>query len=194
MRESIFKLRSEQIDLLNSQNLSYTVAINNFTDWTDSEFKRFNNVSYDENATFSQIEHNLQKVGYPGSKNWDSEGKVTPVRYQGTCGACWAFASTAVFESMLLIGSNRTEDLSEEYILECSNKNRSDCGGGYVNDAYELMLKTGIPTESQYPYKGASTGSLTPVTLGICSASNPIQLTGSSSYKIYANITNDELR
>ena len=50
----------------------------------------------------------------PSSFDWRNYGRVTPVKNQGSCGACWAFASTGQFESLLAIGTNGTlYDLAE---------------------------------------------------------------------------------
>lgn len=58
------------------------------------------------------------------------------------CGACWAFASTAIIESDFYIKTNVILDLSEEYIVECVG-NDNDCGGGYFEDAYVFLKKKG---------------------------------------------------
>ena len=46
------------------------------------------------------------QVGY-GLINWITLGKVHPVKNQGMCGSCWAFAAVLVEESMNAIKNGR---------------------------------------------------------------------------------------
>ena len=73
-----------------------------------------------------------RKLGsVPEVKNWVTEGKVTSVKSQGDCGSCWAFASLALAESVLIINSTETVDidLSEQFLVECTQK--STCNGTF---------------------------------------------------------------
>ena len=53
----------------------------------------------------------------PLTFDWRNLGKVSPVKNQASCGSCWAFAATAQYESLLLIGSGIEYDLAEQYAL-----------------------------------------------------------------------------
>ncbi len=48
--------------------------------------------------------------------NLAKQGLVTPVRNQGSMGACWAFGITGAFESAFLIATNISLDISENNI------------------------------------------------------------------------------
>jgi hypothetical protein len=94
-------------------------------------------------------------VTLPAALDWrDRNGNwVTTIKDQGGCGSCWAFATTAVLESMVKISRNMGEDidLSEQMLVSCSGAgNCPDGGSEYV--AAEYIKDTGIPTESCYPY------------------------------------------
>jgi C1A family cysteine protease len=97
-----------------------------------------------------------QVASLPSSVDWrDYNGGdyVTPVKDQGTCGACWAFASVGALESAMLIWSDQPggyADESEQILVSCSGA--GSCSGGYVNLAAEFLQSTGDAPESYYPY------------------------------------------
>ena len=102
------------------------------------------------------------KSKLPQQFDWRSKGKVTPVRYQGSCGACWAFAALASLESAYLIkgkSNNKKFDLSEQQLLSCA---RTDgCKGGTSVDAFNYILSNdGVTDEISLPYDYKVMGSL----------------------------------
>ena len=101
-------------------------------------------------------------VGAPPSLDWrNNEGNfVTPVRNQGGCGSCWAFAATAALESSVLRAENTPGvdlNLSEQVLVSCGTSGGSDagsCAGGVIQYASNYIRDTGLPVESCYPYTG----------------------------------------
>jgi C1A family cysteine protease len=92
---------------------------------------------------------------------WVSAGKVSPVKYQATCGSCWTFASAAVFESSIKMLYNEETDVSEQSILDCSkNPNGSKAGscetGGWYGYVFNYYQTNQIVPESKNPYKGVN--------------------------------------
>jgi cathepsin L len=87
--------------------------------------------------------------------DWRKFGKTTPVRDQGNCGACWAFASTSALEASYILHRGEALHLSEQYLLNCSNDtNNNSCNSGYW--AFDF-LKTGDADEADLPYTGVQT-------------------------------------
>ena len=72
----------------------------------------------------------LEKMDLPASFDWRSLGGCTSVKSQGHCGSCWAFATTSVMESMILIKDGLDVDLSEQWLVSC-NVSDWGCDGGY---------------------------------------------------------------
>ena len=94
----------------------------------------------------------------PDQLDWRQLDGCTPVKNQGSCGSCWAFAAMGVAESQYLIRSNLVMDFSEQWLVSCTNA--GSCGGGnygpafsYMIDAIESCNDTGTYLESAYPYE-----------------------------------------
>ncbi len=91
-----------------------------------------------------------------GAYDWRSVGGtnyVTPVRNQGSCGSCWAFATTAALESFALINVvpyDQSLNLAEQILVSCSGA--GSCSGGYIDQASNYIQNTGLPPEADYPY------------------------------------------
>src|SRR4030042_7204291 len=94
-------------------------------------------------------------LGLTISLDWRSNPNnyVTPVRDQGNCGSCWAFATTGALESYTLIKNNQPDtaiDLAEQILVSCSHA--GSCSGGYIDQASDFIRATGLPAGSCYPF------------------------------------------
>ncbi len=86
---------------------------------------------------------------------------LSPVKDQGNCGSCWAFAAGAAYEHGYKLTYGSAKDVSEQDLLSCglncSGENAGSCSGGWEYRALDYMLCTGAASESAYPYSNAAT-------------------------------------
>lgn len=93
----------------------------------------------------------------PAAIDWRTKGITTPVKSQGMCGSCWAFASTAVLESHIALQTGTLFELSEQELVSCA-PNPQHCGGyggctgSTAEIAYNFVAKHGIVQEWNFGY------------------------------------------
>merc|ERR1712032_222719 len=119
-------------------------------------------------------------------RKWDS-----PVKSQGACGSCWAFAAIAPIENMYNRLKGKITRFSEQNLVDCL---RSGCSGGQSYDAYKwFSSRGGLLPEEHFPYKGKE---------GVCDQGTYIRYGYSilkgyrryyKGYPYYSNGTWDEL-
>jgi len=109
--------------------------------------------NWQEKATFDPC---VSKGDLPARFDWRDSGGVTPIRNQGGCGGCWAFATVGPLECNIKIKDGVSVDLSEQYLISC-NSDDWGCDGGWWAHAYHQYKKDpcndlGAVPESQFPY------------------------------------------
>lgn len=89
----------------------------------------------------------------PASLDFRLTGEVvTAVRDQAACGSCWAFSAMESVEGQMGMNGHLTR-LSAQNLVDCVTEDYG-CDGGWPDDALAYVEKTGIETESTYPYAG----------------------------------------
>ena len=66
--------------------------------------------------------------GYAAAYDLRTDGRITSVKNQGSCGSCWSFAATASLESNLLTG--KTRDFSANNMKNTHGFDWTHCKGG----------------------------------------------------------------
>jgi len=77
---------------------------------------------------------------------------ITPIKDQGQCGSCWAFASVGAIEGAYAIKHGQLKSFSEQQMVSC-DKAEGGCNGGWPSAAM-LWVGTvgGLSLEADYPY------------------------------------------
>ena len=100
-----------------------------------------------EDAGTDLVTQDTSTTGYPASYDLRTLGKVTGVRDQGTCGACWAFATYGSLESTLL--PRETWDFSENNMLNTKGYDIGRCDGGSDIIAMAYLARWSGPVNEQ---------------------------------------------
>ena len=135
---------------------TWKMGINQFSDITVSEF--INTYLGEKNSPMvREFKEEPVNLGFAGDVDWREKNIITPVKNQGACGSCWAFAATAVHESYHIQHRNHSTNiaLSEQQLVDCSNISpygNEGCGGGYAVRGLEYIKDFGQTVNSSYPY------------------------------------------
>lgn len=163
-RLQIFK---ENINIIDRHNKRYArgeetfeMGINQFTDMTPEEFR--NSVLSPINTTeLTSLPDYFYtppaNAAIPSSVDWRSQGAVTGVKNQKSCGSCWAFSAIGTLEGQHFIKNRKLITLSEQNLVDCtlgSPYNNYGCQGGWPVIALNYIKDNGgVDTEASYPYE-----------------------------------------
>jgi len=154
-------------------NQTWWDEINEYSDLTDDEFEAnhtgaFTNeefarglinkpLPYDEESERFFDEYRYSRSSVPASYNSVTLGNVSPVKHQGSCGSCVAFATMALVETCFKKTVGVFGDYSEQHFVDCAYDgiDVSGCNGATLQ-GYAKWLKEKSPKlahETTYPYK-----------------------------------------
>jgi hypothetical protein len=181
---SKFETFKSNLDLIvahNAKNLSYKMGVNQFADYTKDEFNQLMGLRTVGAPEFA-LSQTVQTSNFTAPAVWDNvnvweENKGLPVKDQGQCGSCWAFASTAPLEDAVFQLTGDHHDFSEQQLVDCAGAyGNNGCNGGLMSNAYEYYRKAAGPCEQKsYPYTARDGACKT------CSAVSGFKVTGYKS-------------
>eukprot|EP00742_Colponemidia_sp_Colp-10_P000277 GILJ01000312.1.p1 GENE.GILJ01000312.1~~GILJ01000312.1.p1 ORF type:complete len:358 (-),score=74.73 GILJ01000312.1:176-1207(-) len=160
----VFSENLEKIEAMNKMDPDASYAMNEFGDLSEEEFAR-TMLGHKPIFEFSNLPKASAPVrDAPASFDWREKGGVTEVKNQGQCGSCWAYSTTGAIEGAIYKKTNKLVSLSEQNLVDCDHECVTDegqqicdsgCKGGLPISAYSYVMKNGLMSESDYPYKGA---------------------------------------
>jgi hypothetical protein len=84
----------------------------------------------------------------------DNRSKMNAIKYQGSCGSCYAFSATAIAEASVVFAGKTNEVFSEQDVLDCY-ADSGGCGGGNTKNVIRNYFHTsGVVLESDCEYLG----------------------------------------
>jgi C1A family cysteine protease len=161
-RFQIFKNNYEIIQKHNRDpTKTFTMGINAFTDLTPNEFRQiYIGKTYLSSTSYGCLPINLTESYHIDTFDWRDYNVVNPVKNQGQCGSCWAFATTANAESVWAIHNNELVTLSEQYVVDCAFGKEylnMGCYGGNMDSAFKFMIQNRQCLDVEYPYVSGQT-------------------------------------
>eukprot|EP00935_MAST-01C_sp_MAST-1C-sp1_P000614 g614.t1 len=139
----------------------FRCGVGPLSDLTSEEYReqylRPNAFHYQQSAADAKPDLSLLNAAPPTAIDWRSKGAVTPVKNQGSCGSCWAFATTGSLEGAYQIATGSLRSLSEQQLVDCSSSlGNAGCNGGNIPLAFQYIIQNkGIDSEDDYSYDGA---------------------------------------
>lgn len=113
-------------------------------------------IGYTESDLVRSVLGTMSYNGYPANSSSMPYPYISPVRDQGACGSCVAFAAIATAEASVgysRMANTNTEDLSEQWLYFCNGMYAPTCSTGWwTSDAANVIRSVGCPYEMCYPY------------------------------------------
>ena len=157
-RLGIYMANKRYVDEFNREGShKFKIALNNLAHLTPSEFKV---ISQGVPSHYSEPPKGKKYVPSKGDIadeiDWRTKGVITPIKDQGSCGACWAFSAICAMEAKWAIQRSDLIPLSEQNLIDCCHSNYG-CSYGWPYLGYQDVLDNQdgyFVKESDYPYTG----------------------------------------
>lgn len=148
-------------------NETFRQGINRYSHLSREEFVKYRTglVKSSKGATNSSNQlpppklPKMARLSMPEHFNWYDRGIITPVRTQGLCGACYAFAALGAIEGQMGLRGNIAK-LSEQEVIDCATHQIEykrifiGCKGGDDTAVYDFAkIQNGVTSEHEYPFQ-----------------------------------------
>lgn len=179
LRQQLYASEESRVSRLNRGRKSWKEATNDFSALTPEEKARTLGHSFGSAPKDARVPRPLSSFRAPlgaglaarrppASLDLRDKGVLTPVKNQGYCGSCWAFAAAQQIESYWALEHGREwlAVLAPQQIVSCASVlgaqpwswwapvNGSGCFGGLVESAYEYVATFGsLLPEGAFPYE-----------------------------------------
>ena len=160
----IFKHNYDKLNISNNtsiENSEMIEGMTEFMDLTPEEFKAqyltLNFTELPKNATpyfanDTSTEGRFLQASIPQEWDWRNYGAISPVKNQGGCGGCWAFAAVQNIESLYFLKYGKLPILSVQQVIDC-DPNNWGCTGGIIHNTYPYIEAYGLQEAQSYPYQ-----------------------------------------
>jgi len=161
MRLRLFRQNAQLVAAANSEpGETAEYELNFFSAMTDDEKKQWlglNATGHLPNTDVSPIVSS--QLSAPKQKLWVTEGAVTAMKNQGSCGSCWSFAAVGGLETRYQQKSGQLRNFAEQEYLDCvyEERGRDGCNGGWPDNGYDYSAEQGgrLAAASDYPYQAS---------------------------------------
>ena len=162
-REAIFGKQLSAIRAHNAQDLSWKMGLNQFSDWEEEEVTQkmtgLSSAHMPPAGAPHQLPAGFRASDLPASLDWRAAtpAVVTPIKEQGLCGSCWAFAATEAVESAAAIATGTLRALAPQQLVSCMANpggcgGTGGCGGSVPALGFNYTAEVGLALEADYPY------------------------------------------
>jgi C1A family cysteine protease len=161
-----WKLNHHFIEKTNMQNLSYSLAHNQFSGMSSLEYKKY--LGFIPSPQYNTPDRTLvyvnesESVRLASTIDWTEKGAVSSVKNQGQCGSCWSFSTTGSLEGAYFIKTGELLEFSEQQLVDCDSLKNGGrdhgCNGGLMDNAFKWIGDNGgLCLEQSYPYVSGDT-------------------------------------
>jgi len=148
-------IKQDHIDFVNSQKSS----------WTAGRNPRLEGLSVADFKTMLGSKHTPPRFKLPikeihatedlpenfdARAQWPACPSIASIHDQGHCGNCWSWGATESLADRFCIQGKVNVTLSAQDLTSCDTGS-DGCQGGWPNQAWQYLVKTGAVTESCYP-------------------------------------------